>query len=167
MPILNDAQLNQILLDDFKDIIEKVSKVLFQKLRDSIEEKVYDAGFPAAYIRYRDDGGLLGSFLKDNTSIDGQTVKTSIYQDAMSMVQHIEGDRTDFVHGSEYWVMTDIRSILTDIIIQGKSGPLFGQGFWTEERDFWTPIIELLNNGEVDRMIEASMSAHGMIWRRI
>jgi len=33
MPILNDAQLNQILLNDFKDIIEKVSKVLFQKLK--------------------------------------------------------------------------------------------------------------------------------------
>lgn len=164
--ILNDAQLDAQLLFDFKGIIDEVTYKILLKLRESIEREVYDAGTPSpndGYRRLKYMGGLIGSFEKLDTNILGRTVEGSIKQDPMTMVN----DPDNFTHGSNFWNVTDdIRTMLSDIIIGGKSGDLFGPGFWRSPRDFWTPIIEMLTNGEVDKLIENAMTTRGIIWRK-
>lgn len=45
-------------------------------------------------------------------------------------------DPINFTHGS--YDIKDTRDILPYLIFGGNSGDLFGQGFWTKERDAWT-----------------------------
>ena len=52
-------------------------------------------------------------------------------------------DMDNFTHGSNYG--GDVREFMPDIIFGGRSGGLFGEGFWTQERDAWTPTVEKIN----------------------
>ena len=160
--ILNDAQLDAQLLFDFKGIIDEVSYKILQALLESIEKEVYNAGIPQLYHRHRYAGGLLGSWEKSDAKILGQEVYSRIDSNLNMMVTYPD----EFIHGSNHWVMDDIRELLAEIIIEGKSGPLFGEGFWTQPRDFWTPVIEMLTNGKVDKLIENAMTTRGIIWRK-
>jgi hypothetical protein len=104
-------------------------------------------------------GGLLGSFEKDDASLMGRDVEAIIDQNPISMVN----DPENYIHGSNEWIMSDIREILTDIIIEGSSGPRFGEtGFWREPRDFWQPFIELIDNGTCDKYIQLEARKRGI-----
>ena len=163
--MLNDDQLNAKLLFDFTDIIDEVTYKILLELRKSIEKEVYGAGTPSpdGYNRLMYSGGLIGSFEKYRTKTSGQVVQGMIDQNSYSMTL----DSDEFIHGSNYWNVTDdIRTMLSDIIIEGKSGGLFGPGFWRQPRPFWQPIIDMLTNGEVDKLIENAMTTRGIIWRK-
>ena len=168
MPITNDEQLNAIILGDLKKIIDEVAEKVFLKLRESIQQNVYDAGTPTTYNRQLDSGGLLGSFAKQNVTQSGQTIESKIDQDPMSMTH----DPDNFIHGSNFWKGgDDIREYLAEMIINGDTkspmiGDRFGSGFWTSPRDFWTPMMDMINNGDIDRMIEQAFSSRGIIWTR-
>ena len=165
MPITNDDQLNAIILNDLKGIIDEVAEKVFLKLRESIQQNVYDAGTPTTYNRQLDNGGLLGSFAKQNVSLVGQVAESKIDQDPMSM----NNDSDNFIHGSNFWQGgDDVREYLTDWIIKGRPdiGSYFGEGFWRSPRNFWQPMIDMINNGDVDRMIESAFNSRGIIWRK-
>lgn len=53
-----------------------------------------------------------------------------------------------FQHGSLYTSYGDVRDELAGIIYQGLGGNLFGDGWWTNPRDPWTPLIQQLNEGK-------------------
>lgn len=174
MPILNDIQLNTMLINDFESIVTEVTEQLYKKLRQSIQEEVYNAGTPDpvdGYKRNMDNGGLLGSFYKENTKVEGQIIEGEINQDPMSMVH----DPDSFTHGSNVWDGgDDVRDILADIVRAGMDntihphvGTYFGFGFWSLPRDFWTPIENMLTNGELDQMIEKAMTIRGINWIKI
>lgn len=166
--IKNDVELNVTLIKDFADIVNTLTDQIFKKLRENIEEIVYDAGTPTTYSRYRDDGGLLGSFDQSKIKISGNIIEKSVDQNPLEMVRHIPGDKSDFTHGSEYFGdVDDVRELLTDWIINGDSGILFGTGFWREPRNFWKDIMDLFEDGSIDRMVEGMMSAKGMKWIKV
>ncbi|MEG1353714.1 MAG: hypothetical protein RR255_00330 [Bacilli bacterium] len=50
-------------------------------------------------------------------------------------------DETNFIHGS-YYSGVDVKEALPYIIFGGKSGKLFGDGFWTEPRNAWSEMIK-------------------------
>jgi hypothetical protein len=166
MPIMNDEELNAMLLIDLQSIIDEVTNWLYEVLLDTINDEVYNAGSPQWYERNLMKGGLLGSFDKSDAIINGQKIQSKINHNPRSMVQHRSGNVDDFTHGSEFWIMDDIRKLLAEIIIEGKSGPLFGEGYWREPRDFWTPMEDLLKNGEVDKQIEKAFDKRNIIWKK-
>ena len=53
-----------------------------------------------------------------------------------------------FQHGSLYTSYGDVRDELAGIIYQGLGVNLFGDGWWTNPRDPWTPLIQQLNEGK-------------------
>jgi len=156
--ILNDQQLTAIVVLDMTDIINEVADQLLKKLKDDgglIESIVYGAGSPAWYPRQKESGGLLAAYDKTEAVVAGTTITAEVgeHPDRMTV------DSVGFIHGSEYWDITDIRSLLTEIITEGKSGPLFGNdGFWRGSRDFWKPLIDMLEDGTVDSMIESGFT---------
>jgi hypothetical protein len=165
MPITNDIQLNAIVLNDLKSIVDEVTEKVYQKLRESMLKIVYGAGVPNVYDRQMDNGGLLGSFDKHSAKVAGQNVEGSIDQDPSGMT--INPDQ--FIHGSNFFDKgDDVRDYLTGMIITGRPdiGPYFGENWWREPRDFWTPMMDLINNGDVDRMIEAAFNSRGIIWKK-
>ena len=165
MAIDNDATLQAVLLNDLNHIINEVTGKLLKNLQESIEKEVYGAGTPSpdGYSRNRMDGGLKGSFERLNAGTTGLTVESKIEQNPMSM----KIDPENYIHGSNYWDYgDDIRNILAEIIIEGKSGPRFGEGFWREPRDFWEPFIKELNkNG--NKFIEQAFKSRGIIYSKV
>ena len=159
----NDADLQSQMIQDLKDIIDEVSVLLLTDLREKIKEEVYGAGTPSAYSRNKLDGGLEGSFDVSDVEALGLTIQSIISQDPLTMVH----DPAHFIHGSNYWEFgNDVRDILSDMIINGNTGTphvggIFGEGFWTEPRNFWKPFLEILDkNG--NHYIEEAFQARGI-----
>ena len=174
MPIINDLQLQQVLLNDLNTMIDEVAGKLLANLQDYIQTEVYDKGFPTRYERQGMDGGIQGSFETSTAvTMGNKSVEAWIEHDPMSMTL----DREEAIHGGILQVPDDVRSILADIIIGGFEGGMdSGQydsrayssgdlGFWTKPRDFWSPFMKELNkNG--DKFIEAAFKKRGIVWHR-
>jgi hypothetical protein len=160
----NDIELNAALLKDFRIMIDELGEKLLEKLKEFIQTEVYDAGTPQWYHRFGESGGFLGSWQKEDVSGFGQTITSRIDQD----INKMELDPESFVHGSLYWDVTeDVRDLLAEIINEGKSGPLFGNGFWRQPRQFWEPMMQFLTSGQADTVFESIMTAHGIKWIKI
>jgi hypothetical protein len=164
MFILNDIQLNQILLSDLNSIVDEVMDWLNEKLLDSMQDNVYNAGSPQWYDRRQSHGdGFFQSFNKNATATVGQVVTGAINHDPDLMAN----DPDTFTHGSHTKNFPpDVREFIAQMVIEGSSGPRFGSGFWTQPRDFFGPMEKLFTDGSVDRQIEKALTSRGIIWRR-
>ena len=172
MPIINDLQLEQKLLNDLNTIIDEVAGKLLKNLQDSIQTEVYDVAEPAMYDRQGMKGGIQGSFdASTAVTMGNKSVEAWIEHDPMSM----KLDPKNHIHSGEFQIPEDVRSILADIIIGGLAGGMTsGQydsqaysspklGYWTEPRDFWEPFMKELNkNG--NKFIEAAFKRRGIIY---
>lgn len=161
--IMNDQELTAIVVLDMTDIINEVAEELLKKLTWNgglIDTIVYGAGYPSVYQRQGANGGLLGAFDKTDAVVRGTTITAEVgeHPDRMTF------DPENFIHGSFYWQegLTDIRRLLTDIITKGLSGPLFGEGYWRSSRDFWQPLLDMLEDGTIDSMIESGFAKRGI-----
>jgi len=160
--VYNDAMLEDLLLIELQGMINEVSEQMLEKLQELIQTEVYD-DFPSMYQRQGMNGGLLGSFEKSDANIIGREIESLIDQNIMDMTLEPE----NYIHGSYEWHTDDIRDLLTEIIVEGKSGDRFGSGFWTRPRDFWKPFIELLENGTCDTLLIKAAKKRGIVLQRV
>ena len=162
--ICNDKELMAVLMNDFTEIINVVAdRVLEEIVKPSIQENVYDVGNPTTYDRQGETGGLLGAWEKNDPSVTGNIINSEIAVNPLSMTL----DNENFIHGSQYWAMNDVRSILAGIINDGESGNLFGNGWWRTPRNFWSPIEIAVKNGSINKIIEDEMTKRGINWVKI
>ena len=151
----NDDSMTEAMELDMISIINTVSdQLLIRLIGDAgfIHEIVYDPYEEQVkeYERQMENGGLLDDWEQLKATLQSHLVTAEIQED----ITRLNLDAKHFIHGSYYWVRKDVRDILLDIIVDGKSGSFFGEGFWRSPRDFWTPFVELLEDGTVDSMIE-------------
>ena len=164
MQYTNDATLNAAILNDFQSIVDKISEEILQEVIDSIDNVVYGAGNPNYYTRNGLYGGLSGMFFKTDAMIYGQEIKSDIDNDPSSL----KHDPAMFTHGSNYSKKgDDIRDVLIEIITEGLSGYFFGSGWWQAPRDFWQPVLNKIQRGDMDKYIEAEMSRRNIQWTKI
>jgi hypothetical protein len=162
----NDADFQIIFIQFLREIIDEVSDEVLEKLKEIIDEEIYDKGNPHKYKRQLDNGGLRGSFFSTGASIKEQKIQSEIYHNPESM----SIDPENYIHGSFDWKEgDDIRDILADIIINGSEGSphvgdRFGEGFWRESRDFWGRFEEWMDSQGIDALIEEGLSRRGLEW---
>jgi len=158
----NDDQLTKGIVGLMQGVIDEVSEELKKLLDDDgglIDTIIYQANTPKWYGRQGKSGGLMGMWDKQPTKTKGNSVQSEIYADDGLLVN----DPDAFIHGSNYWAGgNDITGMLIDLVVGGGSGPLFGDGFWTGPRDFWTPFLEMLDDGTVSGLVEAAFRARGI-----
>jgi len=163
----NDEQLTKGLVSIMSGVMESVAQKLLDLLADDaglIDTIIYQANSPKAYARQGDSGGLLGMWEKKPLKSSGRGISYQIYADS-DLLSH---DPDDFIHGSNYWIGgDDIRDMLIDLVAGGGSGPLFGSGFWTAARDFWTPFLEMLENGTVNKILESEFKKRGIVYIKV
>ena len=161
MPIKNDPEFDLTLQKDFMDIVNELVDEILKEIQDSMIREVYSPWSPT-YQRLFDNGGLFDSYIKigaqGSSNIAGYTVEGKVDQDPMRMIN----DPAHFVHGSFNYETDDVRSFLTELVVEGKSGPMFGDGFWTRPRDFYQPVIDWLDNGNFDKKVRQKMMSRGM-----
>lgn len=90
---------------------------------------------------YQSTGDFYSAWKADITSRLGEYFQTSIRFDGDSMSL----DPDNFVHGSNFYDVDDVRDIMPYIVFGGQSGGLFGDGYWRDNRDAWSPTISRLN----------------------
>lgn len=145
----NDDALNADIVRVMSEIINEVAEKLVEKLQEIIQDVVYDPFTPEVYQRQGMNGGFIGSWTDSSeTNTMGNIVTSTIESDPSKM----NINREDFIHGSALsnGYISDIRDVLAEIINEGHSGDLFGDGFWREPRIFWEPFLQLLNDGTVE-----------------
>lgn len=157
--IKNDKELNAIMRNDLYEVVDEVAQIILEKLKENVGEYIYShRANPDGYSPLKEDGGFLGSWVV-NSLATPKSILANVEQDTESMVL----DAEHFIHGSAYKeYYSDVRESLAEIIIEGKSGPIFGEGYWRDKRDFWTPLIQSLDAGEFDSIVRTSFSKRGI-----
>jgi hypothetical protein len=159
----NDASLNAFLTMVMSDVINSVTEELIEELQLEILETVYDPVSPSVYERQKFNGGLVNSWVQHQT-VAGNVIENKIEEDS-DLLTHDPGN---FIHGSYYYFLgDDIRGALAEIINEGKSGDLFGEGFWRSPRPFFDNFIEKVNNGLVDEKLEKHFRIRGIKYVKI
>jgi len=163
----NDEQLTKGLISIMSGVMDSVAQKLKDLLADDaglIDTIIYQANDPKAYARQGDSGGLLGMWEKKPLKSSGRGIAYQIYADS-DLLSH---DPKHFIHGSNYWEESDdIRDILIDLVVGGGSGDFFGSGFWMGARDFWTPFLEMLEDGTVNKILESEFKKRGIVYIKV
>lgn len=160
-----EEELVSLMLLQMQPVIDMVLDLVLEELKDQIDKKVYDAFSPEGYDRLGDSGGLRSLWDNDNSRIIGRKVVGEITEYPEDLGWNPEKDH--WQHGSHHWIKSDIRDILSRIVIEGKSGDMFGEGVWREPRDFWTPLQNMLDNGKLDEFIQESFTKYKINFVRI
>ena len=156
--IYNVEQLRTALQKPIERSIKQLGGIVNDYTKEMIKAIVYNPYIPSWYKRRKNKGGFLGSWVHEDFEF-----KTTIFSDADRMEEHEEGNKRNFIHGSEYYEPSDIRDRLGNYIIEGTSGYLFGTGFWTESRDFWSPTIQYVEKDILQTEIKNVFGKHGII----
>jgi hypothetical protein len=156
--IRNVQELKSALKIPVQRSIEQLGKIVKEQVKYFVKTVVYDPFIPETYVRNKEDGGLLGSWI--NMDFDFKTV---IFSDWESMEEHERGDPEDFVHGSEYYEIKDIRSWLVRYVNEGMSGNIFGEGYWTSHRNFWDPTIHIVETEILKKDIKTVFAKNKLI----
>lgn len=156
------SELFKGLLDILYDVVIEVGDKINDKLRYHIDEEVYinqnnyyanGTGQPTYELRE--------SVTTSEPKKTGNSVSVKIFHDKNKMSFAPD----DFIHGSRYWKdgLTDIRELLPLIIDQGLSGNLFGEGWWTEPRPYFSNTLEeLKNNGLLKKWFREALVKRGL-----
>lgn len=158
MPIVNnDDELMMFFIKDAQEVVDEVTFKLLEVLKDYIMQIVYRPYRPKVYPRLMYNGGLLEDWVKTPSVVSGNEVYSIIEEDPYNMLLN----KKEFIHGSLVKGENDIRRYLSEIIIEGESGPLFGEGFWRQPRDFFEPFLSYVDKN-VDRLIRESFKKRGI-----
>lgn len=116
--------------------------------KDRVDKDVYamSKGEPAVYERTYQ---LRDSIVTDDFKANGNSAEIKVRHD------------TDLIHSTEpnqhYSVVDGSSSVdsIAEIVHGGKSGKIFGQGYWTEPRSYLDNAKEIMKDGKYkDFMIE-------------
>ena len=150
--ITSQVQLQFLMNSVVAEVLDEVTEQLLRKLEDFIHQVVYNPYDPVKYDRLYFEGGLAGAWNQNVAKSFGNYVESSIEYNPSKLDIDIE----QFQHGSLLSDgYTDIRESLVEIITEGKSGNLFGDGFWRQPRDFWSPFIEYFETNARPMLIKA------------
>ena len=171
MQIKNEIELKIMILNRMKPVIDMVVDEILESLKKNIDKKVYNSYSPTFYQRLGDNGGLRDLWEEKGSKIIGGKVVGEIKEDPERLTinedlfQHGSSDLYEY--GGKSWYKNDIRDILAYIVIEGKSGNLFGDGEWRKPRDFWHPLIDELDDGKINQIIEKAFRKHKIKFIRI
>jgi hypothetical protein len=162
MPNIQLSQLSTYLMPIIKDCLYEVAEKANDRLRYHMDEEVYigrnnyyanGTGQPTYELRE--------SITTGDVTSSGNTAQVEVFHDKNKM----QFSPDDFIHGSRYWKngVTDIRDILPQIINDGLSGDLFGEGWWQEPRPYFSDtLIELQQQGLIKKWFIEALKKRGI-----
>jgi len=157
--ITNDAQLYAIVGGAIDNAVQYCMSRILSDYKELIKDIVYRAYTPEEYQRTYQ---FLESWSTE-TQRTGRGGFGTLYQDGAMMQFATSGSyEAPNQHGS--FMSGPIGDALTEIIYEGTSGDLFAftpNQAWQTSRDAWTPLIDELNNGKLDKWFRKSMRQQG------
>jgi hypothetical protein len=163
IPINNETELNRILNQVIYNAIDFVMDNIYKENKDLIQKIVYDNYSPKIYNRTYE--------LRDSWTIGLNKRRSSVIGTLEQDWQDMTLDQPNMVHGSNFSLEfgkndapNDVREFLVDIIINGNAplNPHLGKSGGTySKRDFWTPLLEILDRGQLINWFHQSINSQG------
>jgi hypothetical protein len=152
----NDAELMLLLMQDFNQITKDTSDNILTQVEQSVETNVYEAYQPKKYQRIDGEGSFISSWISESLGYVPNEINYQVFSDPLKMAYNPE----NFQHGND---AVDRRGELAEDIAEGRG---YDWPFYLH-RDYWTPIVEWIESGEVDSVFEAMMTRRGVQWTKI
>ena len=135
MPVFDNLkQLEVYLLKAITDSMEDVGKAVEQKTREVIEREVYQNPTDSGLAEYERTRELKNSLIHTTPKKNNNEVTTEIKHDESNFGHYAPNQHMSVVDGRELPI-----DALAEIVNFGKSGKIFGEGYWTKPR----PYIEI------------------------
>jgi len=165
---IDEQELKALILLQMKSVMDMIVDDILKLLKKNIDKKVYNAFSPVKYERLGDNGGLRDLWQEEKSKIVGGRVVGEVKESPERLILN----QDNFQHGSKFkrqegWYESDIRDALAEIVIEGKSGDLFGEGKWRKPRDFWNPLLKDLKDDKINQIIEKAFRKHKIKFIRI
>lgn len=150
----NSKQIKDYLVPIICDVVEDIMNKILDLNYELIQQIVYSAYFPNVYERTEEF-----AFAWDYSSpqISGNHISSSFNYnpDTMSYVPELAQ------HGSPFGA-NDVREYLAEIIYEGLSGPLFGDGPWREKRNAWEELLKVVGKQKMNQWIREGFRNRGI-----
>jgi hypothetical protein len=143
--VKNVKELEQVLNKIIFDTMKVIARDAEIELKDHVQEDVYGAGTPNYYTDHNGKVGRTGD-LKKSVTRDvyqvGSFTNAVIYHDPkmMKSVAPYKGNNYMGQHHSTVkgYFPQEYSYFLPRVIDEGRSGKIFGSGFWTKPRPYFT-----------------------------
>lgn len=155
----NNQELENMLMPALEKAIDYVVQKIWNDNRELIRTIVYESYQPEEYERtgefkeaWDTDVKRLGNFVRGEMKYDPRelTVNYNKWQHGSRYVSNDELHET---------VMT---TYLAEVIYQGLSGDLFGEGPWTKKRDVWAALNKEVGIRKIKQYFEEGMRRNGL-----
>lgn len=122
-------------------------------VKDRIDEDVYSVATPSEYIRTYE---LRESVQPSKVNSRGDVAELEIGHDTSLIGSYEPNQHYSVVDGS-----SSVESI-AEIVHDGKSGLIFGNGYWTEPRSYLDNAKEEMKDGKYKEFMEKELNKMGI-----
>ena len=147
-------ELERMLTKVVANTMPAVGDKTAELVKDRIDKDVYNAGTPSEYIRTYE--------LRESVEAGG---KVSVSNRSVEIeVGHNPTEIGSYEPNQHYSVVDGSHSAdsIAEIVHDGKSGKIFGNGYWTEKRPYMSNAKEELENGEYKKMMIEELKKRGI-----
>ncbi len=121
-------------------------------VKDRVDKDVYAVGSPTVYERTYE---LRESLVADDFKASGNTAEITIKHDTSQIHSTAPNQHYSVVDGS-----SSVESI-AEIVHDGKSGHIFGTGFWTSKRSYMDNAVEIMKDGKYRDFMKEELKKQG------
>lgn len=152
----NNQELENILMPSLEKAIDYVVQKIWNDNRELIRTIVYESYQPEEYER-------TGEF-KEAWDTDVKRLGNFVHGEMKYDPRELTVNYSKWQHGSEY-LQQPMTTYLAEIIYQGLSGDLFGEGPWTKKRDVWEALNKKIGIRKIKQYFEEGMRKNGLDFR--
>lgn len=152
----NNQELENILMPALEKAIDYVVQKIWNDNRELIRTIVYESYQPEEYER-------TGEF-KEAWDTDVKRLGNFVHGEMKYDPRELTVNYSKWQHGSEY-LQQPMTTYLAEIIYQGLSGDLFGEGTWTKKRDVWEALNKKIGIRKIKQYFEEGMRKNGLNFR--
>ena len=162
--ITNDAQLQEAIIADMKNVVDYVVQKIWNDNRELIRQIIYEGYQPEVYDR-------TGEF-KEAWDTDVKTLHNYVqgefkYDSRLLTVNEDNGQHSSLVDG------TPMTKYLAEVIYEGLSGAIYEPGYaknssrfkgqeWTNKRDAWYALLKWFSKSKLRQLFEEGMRKEGL-----
>ena len=152
----NNQELENILMPALEKAIDYVVQKIWNDNRELIRTIVYESSQSEEYER-------TGEF-KEAWDTDVKRLGNFVHGEMKYDPRELTVNYSKWQHGSEY-LQQPMTTYLAEIIYQGLSVDLFGEGTWTKKRDVWEALNKKIGIRKIKQYFEEGMRKNGLNFR--
>lgn len=157
MAARNDEELLKMIMPQLKKASDYAIQKIWNDNRELIRIIVYEAYQPTVYQR-------TGEF-KEAWVTDTKAFRNVVQSELKFDPRLLEVNYDKWQHGSKV-LDEPMTTYLAEVIYQGKSGDIFGDGPWRRKRDVWKELNKRIGAKKLADYFEEGMNKYGIPFKK-